>query len=269
MTSPALQEIIAVLGCPAPGNPGQYLLERALATAGLDWRVVTCEVSPEGVAAALAGAAAMGFRGCVVSGPLRVPALAAVATASPAATFAGAVGLVDRGPGGLAGHMTDGRGVIEALRGHVDPASREVLILGAGPTARAVALEFALAGAMAIHVCDPRPERAAALVSDLAGVAETRVENLPWTDAIELPPGAGIVVRASAAAVELTGLRPDLFVADVSPGSPLPGRAQEAGACVVDGLEIRAVQAAIDFQALTGLETDADTLREALDEYLS
>ena len=30
MTSPALQEIIALLGAPAAGNPAQYLYERML-----------------------------------------------------------------------------------------------------------------------------------------------------------------------------------------------------------------------------------------------
>ena len=34
MTSPALQEIIALLGSPAAGNPAQYLYERMLEAAG-------------------------------------------------------------------------------------------------------------------------------------------------------------------------------------------------------------------------------------------
>ena len=48
-----------------------------------------------------------------------------------------------------------------------------------------------------------------------------------------------------------------------------PPEATAAGCCLVDGLEIRAVQAAIDFQSLTGVEADVEMLREALDEYLS
>jgi len=43
MTSPALQEVIALLGAPAAGNPAQYLFERAIAAAGLDWQFVTCD----------------------------------------------------------------------------------------------------------------------------------------------------------------------------------------------------------------------------------
>ena len=55
MTSPALQEIIALLGCPAAGNPAQYLCERALAEASLDWRFLTLDVAPERIGDAIAG----------------------------------------------------------------------------------------------------------------------------------------------------------------------------------------------------------------------
>ena len=40
MTSPALQEVVAVLASPAAGNPSQYLFERAIERAGLDARQV-------------------------------------------------------------------------------------------------------------------------------------------------------------------------------------------------------------------------------------
>ena len=103
MTSPALQEIIALLGCPAAGNPAQYLFERAIEAAELDWRFITFDVAAEDVAAAVAGAAALGLRGCLVSGPLREACLRLVATASPSAEFAGSVSLLERRADGLSG----------------------------------------------------------------------------------------------------------------------------------------------------------------------
>ena len=45
--------------------------------------------------------------------------------------------------------------------------------------------------------------------------------------------------------------------------------ARKAGACVIDGLEIHVAKTAIDFLVLTGMETDPDMLREALEEFLS
>jgi shikimate dehydrogenase len=272
MTSPALQEIIAVLASPAAGNPSQYLFERALEGTGLDWRIITCDVSPERVGEALAGAAAMGFRSCLLAGPLRRPALPLVSSASPTARFAGGVGLVERAAEGFAGHVTCGRGVVEALRAHLDPAGRHVLVVGGGMTGRAVALELALAGVAGLFVTDHRPERLDQLQGDitgLAGLENVPVEILPWGDTLAVPPEVGIVVKASDARAALAGLRPEIVVADVSPEAAMPPEAAAAGCCLVDGLEIRAVQAAIDFQMLTGVEADAEMLREALDEYLS
>ena len=85
MTSPALQEVVALLGCPAAGNPAQYLFERMIAAAGLDWQFVTLDVQSERIAEAIQGVAAMGFRGCLLSGPLRAAAFPTVASASAAA----------------------------------------------------------------------------------------------------------------------------------------------------------------------------------------
>jgi len=272
MTSPALQEIIAVLASPAAGNPSQYLLERALEDTGLDWRIITCDVSPGQAGEALAGAAAMGFKGCLLSGPLRLPALGLVPTVSPTARFAGGVGLLERTAEGFAGHVTCGRGVVEALRVHLDPAGRQVLVAGAGTTGRAVALEMALAGVAGLVIADHRPERVARLSSDLAGLSGLEnmpVEVLAWGDTLVVPPQVGIVVMATDAAATFTELRPEIVVAHVSPAGAMPPEAAAAGCCLVDGLEIRAVQAAIDFQMLTGLEADVEMLREALDEYLS
>jgi shikimate dehydrogenase len=269
MTSPALQEVVAVLASPAAGNPSQYLFERALAAAGLDWRMITCDVAPSRLTAAISGAAALGFRGCLVSGPLRALALGLVATTSPAATFARGVSLLERSAEGFSGHMTAGRGVIEAVRGHADPAGRTVLVLGAGPTGRAVALEMALAGASGILVAAENAEQAAALAEDLTAMNTAPAELLPWAATIEVPERAGIVVRATAAATLLAGLRAEVVYADVAAVADPPPEAVAAGCCLVTGLEVRAVQAAIEFQALTGIEPDVELLREALDEYLS
>ena len=272
MTSPALQEILALLGCPAAGNPAQYLFERAIEAARLDWRFLTCDVPPERLAEALAGTAAMGFRGCLLSGPLREAALPLLASASPAAGFSGAVSLVERRDGALAGHMTDGRGVVEALRGHCDPSGAGVLVVGAGPAARATALELSLAGAATIGVSDPAADRAQSLVEALLGLGAAPAVAVPWQPALEVPEEVGIVVLAGPATTGLAALRGDLVVADVllaSQPSAAASAAAAHGVCLVDGLEIHAAQTAIDFHALTGLETDADLLRDALDEFLS
>jgi shikimate dehydrogenase len=277
MTSPALQEVVALLGCPAAGNPAQYLFERMIAAAGLDWQFVTLDVQSEHIAEAIQGVASMGFRGCLLAGPLRSAAIPTVASASPAATFAGAVGLIDRQPTGITGHMTDGRGVVEALRSHIDPVGVPVLIIGAGAAARATALELSLARAAEIIICDRTPKRATSLVDALTTLAAAPASAIPWEAAIAIPDRVGIVVTAVPAGgpkptAPLAGLRPDLVVADlalVSQPAPMVTAARAAGACVIDGLEIHCERTAIDFHTMTGLATDTEMLRDALDEFFS
>jgi shikimate dehydrogenase len=270
MTSPALQEIVALLGCPAAGDPSQYLFERAIEAAGLDWRFVTCDVAATDAAAALAGVAALAFRGCLVSGAIREAALQHVATASPSATFAGAVNLIERRERTLVGHMTEGRGIVEALRAHVDPAERVAIVAGAGPCGRAVALELAAAGVGELLIGDPDATRAASLVESLpAGTPATVIDWRPIT----VPLRAGILVLTPGdGPLQAVGLRPDLVVADaVAAGSrsPLAAEAVAHGSCLVDAIEIHAVEAAIDFQTLSGVEADVDMLREALEEFFA
>jgi shikimate dehydrogenase len=260
MTSPALQEIVAVLGSPAAGNPTQYLFERALLSARIDWRLVTCEVAPERLAEAVAGAAAMGFRGCVLSGPLRELAFGLADSTTPA--------LLERTAAGFVGHVTDGRGVIEAVRGHGDPADRDVLVVGAGPTARATALELALAGAARIWIAAEATDQAAALAADIAGLDRGAAETLPWGESLGVPKSVEIVIL-TARAPALTGLGRATLLVSAAPDVDPPPAVTSVGCCCIEGIEVQAARAAIDFQTLTGLEPDVEMLREALDEYLS
>ncbi|MFM7077205.1 MAG: shikimate dehydrogenase family protein [Planctomycetaceae bacterium] len=276
MTSPALQDIVALFGCPAAGNPAQYLFERAIAAAGLDWRFLSVDVTPERLQPALAGAAAMGFRGCMLAGPLEEAAPTFLARLTPAADFAGAANLVEATPDGLLGHITGGRGIVEALRAHAEIVGARVLVAGAGVLGRATALELALSGAAAIVVADRDAALAGSLAHAIAAIEPSlAVETLVGDGAIEVPEGVGLVVAARGVGEpcpRFERLRGDLVLADTAladQASPVLRAGREAGCCVIDGIEIHVERAAIDFRTLTGVETDPDLLREALEEFLS
>jgi len=274
MTSPALQDIVALLGSPAAGNPAQYLFERAIERAGLDARFVSADVPPERLPDALAGAAALAFRGCLLAGAVREAALPLVATASPAATFAAATSLLTLDDGRFTAHMTDGRGVVEAIRAHRDPAGRHALVVGADATGRAAALELSLAGADGVAVCDREQARAEALAEALRTLDVANVTVVEAEPAVAVPPDVTIMVVAPPPHMlpTFTGLRADLVVAEcpLAPQpSPLATLVAAANACFVDGLEVHAARTLIDFRTLLGVDADADVIREALDEFLS
>ncbi|MCO8124118.1 hypothetical protein NHH03_20405 [Stieleria sp. TO1_6] len=60
------EPVVLVLGHPIAGNPAQFALERAFASLDLQWRVLSCDVSPDQVADAIAGADVLGFRGLLL-----------------------------------------------------------------------------------------------------------------------------------------------------------------------------------------------------------
>jgi shikimate dehydrogenase len=66
------QELTAVLGHRVAENPTQAMIEAAYLHYGLNWRYLTIEVTRDGLADAVRGARAMGFRGFNCTIPQKV-----------------------------------------------------------------------------------------------------------------------------------------------------------------------------------------------------
>lgn len=56
------EPVVLVLGHPIAGNPSQFVLERAIRSLGLPWRVLSCDVAADQVQQAMDGAEVLGFR---------------------------------------------------------------------------------------------------------------------------------------------------------------------------------------------------------------
>lgn len=65
------EPIIAVIGHPIAGNPSQFAIERGLDSLGLDWRVLSFDVHPENIAAALEGFKVTGIAGVLIDMTVR------------------------------------------------------------------------------------------------------------------------------------------------------------------------------------------------------
>jgi shikimate dehydrogenase len=256
------------------------MMEKAFADVGLDWRYLTLEVAPENLAAAVAGMRAMGFRGCNLTIPHKVAVIQYLDRTSEAAGLMGAVNCVNRVGDELVGENTDGKGFVQSLRELADPAGKNVIILGAGGAARAIAVEVALAGAAAITIVNRDPQRGqelAALVNDKVNAPTTYV---PWEGDYQVPPEAEVVINATSIGLgdaearvplDVATLESDMVVADVifnPPETRLLRDAAERGCQTLDGLGMLVNQAVIGFKIWTGQDASADVMRDALEEFL-
>ena len=197
VSSPAVQPILALLACPVGGNPMQYVVEKAFAHLNLDWRFLSLEVAPEGLADAVRGMRAMGFRGGTIADPHRRTVLPLLDGTTDTAALLGSVNFVLGEENRLLGDNTEGRGLVESLRRVTDPAGKRCLVLDAGELAQAVAVELASAGAAEIRIADPSAEQAAAAAGLLAGKFPAAVSSLAWEGSFHVPEDVEIVVRST------------------------------------------------------------------------
>ena len=280
MLNSSLQEICSLFGQPVAGNPTQFMIEKAFAAHGLEWRYLTLEVAAEDLGDAVRGMRAMGFRGGNVTKPHKTAVLEFLDRLSDAARLMGAVNCIVREDRELIGENTDGKGFMQSLAGVIDPAGKRVVLLGAGGAARAIGVALALAGAAAITVVNRSAERGQELVSLLNEKTQTPANFVAWEAEFPLPADFELVVNATSIGlndpdarvpVDFSAAAPGLVAADViasPPDTRFLAEAKAHGAKTLDGLGMIVNQGAIAFRLWTGIEPDVSVMREAVEEFL-
>jgi len=256
------------------------MMEQAFDHHGLDWRYLTLEVAPEQLADAVRGMRAMGFRGGNVTKPHKVAVIKHLDGTSEAAGLMGAVNCIRRQDGKLIGENTDGQGFVQSLRETADPAGKKIVILGAGGAARAIAVELGLAGAKQFTIVNRTQNRGQELVDLLNNQAGVAADLTVWEGDYCVPEGTDVVINATSIGLfdpaarvplEIQSLRAEMTVADVifsPPETRLLSDARERGCTVLDGLGMLVNQGVISFKIWTGIDPDAEVMRDALLEYL-
>jgi shikimate dehydrogenase len=268
------------MGQPVAGNPTQYMLEKAFAAAGLDWRYLTLEVAPEQLGDAVRGLRAMGFRGGNFTIPHKIAVIPLLDRLSDEAALMGAVNCIVRREGELVGENTDGKGFLESLRSAVDPQGKKVVLLGAGGAARAIAVELGLARPATLTIVNRHAERGRELVEMLRAKNVAPALFAEWQGDYSLPPETDIVINATSIGLgdrtarvplDYGSIRAEMVAADVvfnPPQTVFLAEAAARGAKTLDGLGMLVNQAVISFRIWTGTEPDREVMREALEEFL-
>jgi shikimate dehydrogenase len=275
--------------CGVIGNPVEHSLSPAIHNAafqklGLNFVYLAFRV--EAIGDAIKGLRALGnFRGASVTIPHKVTAVPFLDSVEPTARHIGAINTIVAVEGTLTGHNTDASGALRALReGGVELKGRQVVMLGSGGAARAIA--FALGTETGIERLTllgiDRQERGA-LARDLQSKTGMAVQESPLDEGSlqKVLPEAHMLIHCTPmgmspnvneAAVPLALLHAGLTVMDIvyNPrDTQLLKDAKAAGCRVIPGLEMFLHQAAAQFELWTNKAAPTDVMRAVLESRFS
>jgi shikimate dehydrogenase len=272
---------VALFGDPVAGDPTSRMQNAAFAKTGLDWHYLDIRVTAADLGGAVEAARVLGFDGLNLTVPHKVAVLPLLDGLEASAEICGAVNTVRREDDGrLTGLNTDGLGFLGSLRdAGVDTGGIEVVVLGAGGAARAVAVELALAGARRITVAGRTVERRDALVARLRERTDVDAGGVDWNGIVKVPACDVLIdctpigMGTGAAALEvvpadLSALPPHAIVCDLNPDradTAFLERARERGHRTLGGLPMLARQGAAGFTAWTGTNAPLETMVAALE----
>ena len=276
MTVTGAARLAGVIGWPVAHSRSPQLHNYWLDHHGIDGVYIPLAVAPTHLRRVLRLLPGIGFAGANVTVPHKRAALAAVDETDPLARRIGAVNTVIVGKDGkLRGTNTDGFGFLESLRQGAPswvPTERPAVILGAGGTARAVAVALADAGAPQIQIVNRTKGRATRLARAIGPLARA----VAWQRRADALEGAGLLVNTTvlgmtgqpALALDLAALPAAAVVSDAVYApleTPLLAAAAARGHVVVDGLGMLLHQARPGFAAWFGVAPEVTpALREAV-----
>jgi 3-dehydroquinate dehydratase/shikimate dehydrogenase len=253
-------------GTPLSGSPSPELHVAGYRALGLDAVYVPVETEDLDAFAAIVSAdALLPLTGFGVTIPLK-ERVAERCVKLDAFAACGAVNTVCVGAGGWDGFNTDAPAALALIRKHLDPKECAAAIVGAGGTARALASALKEAGAgVTLYARDAaRGEKAARAI----GVSSAPLATLPgarWDLLVQATPagrhGEEVLLRR-----HLDG-RLVLDAAYGTEPTPLVLAARARGLAVVDGFELLAAQAALQFERLTGRPAPKDAMAAAFQSW--
>jgi shikimate dehydrogenase len=275
--------------CAVIGNPVAHSLSPALHNAafdelGLDFVYVSFRV--EDLKSALAGMRALeNFRGMSVTIPHKIEAMKYLDEIAEADRAIGSINTIINENGRLIGLGTDGPGALKAL---VDAGVRidnkNVLMLGSGGAARAIAFTLALKGGVAkLTILDINESMLRGLTTDLKAGTGACIESAALNDSIlsRAMEQADVIINCTPigmhpkegiSLVPVEYFRPGQVVFDVV-YTPLETRllvdARSRGLQVISGVEMFINQAVLQFGYFTGEDSPVEVMRRVVMERLN
>ena len=272
-----MSTIAAVIGSPISHSLSPAIHNAAFAAAQRDGDYAAVECGLGEVESTMERLQSAGLLGLSVTMPLKEAVIDCLDFVTPDADFLNAVNCISFGPSGSIGHNTDGDGCCDALieQGGARLRGATVVLLGAGGTARSIALALVRRGAHVV-VVNRTQSHAMYLVGSFAGfgdeVSISVGDQSTIASASILINATSVGMNSSEIPVDPSLLHNQLTVLDAvySPlETSLLAAARLAGASVVDGLWMLIHQARHQQKLWFGEFSDASAMRLAAERELS
>ncbi|MBN1761656.1 MAG: shikimate dehydrogenase [Methanomicrobia archaeon] len=272
-----MKKIYGILGDPVAQSLSPVMHNAAFEKLGMDAVYLAFRVRTPELEDAIKGAKSLGIAGLNVTIPLKEKALVLV-DADDVAKKIGAINTIDFSSGTPVGFNTDGIGSMQVLQEAVgDLTGKNVLILGAGGAARAIAFYLDEEGAN-VTLANRTKERAAQLAAQLTNAAGIGLDaelkkHIQASDILINATSVGMHPHEDATVVTADMLHPDLVVFDIV-YNPLETRllkeAKHAGVTkIIHGVKMLVYQGAASFKIWTGVEPPIDVMERAVTDALS
>jgi shikimate dehydrogenase len=276
--------VYALIGNPVSHSMSPAIHNAAFMELGQDSIYVAFQV--EDVKSAMAGMRALdNFRGMSVTIPHKIEVMQYVDEIPDVDRYIGSINTVVKEEGKLIGFNTDGPGALKAIvDAGVELAGKNVLMLGAGGAARAIAFTLAQKGNIGkLVLLDINEEFLSQLTGDLRSGTNTVIEDgelnpaavaehMASADLIINCTPVGMHPNEDASLVDEDLFRPGQVVFDVV-YNPLETKmlrqAKGKGLKVIQGVEMFINQAILQLERFAGADAPEELMRKVVMEKLS
>jgi shikimate dehydrogenase len=278
---------LGVLGDPVAHSLSPQMQNAALKSCKIDMQYARFQISPDELQSALDLIRQLNFVGVNVTTPHKIAASKLMDEVDDNATRIGAINTVGVDNAKLRGYNTDGKGFARAIRQEfaVDLRDLQVMILGGGGVARAIALQCARENCERLVIANRTFVTGQKLAEELreyfAGPRVLgpvpRLQAIPWEEAairfqiahLDLIVNAMLLGlnRSDPSPIPARLLAPHLMVYDTvyrEGRTPFVAAAIEAGARSANGFSMLLHQGALAFEIWFEREAPIEAMREAL-----
>ncbi|MFA6542857.1 MAG: shikimate dehydrogenase [Limisphaerales bacterium] len=284
----------AVYGHPVKHSASPAMHNPAIAALGLDWRYLACDVHPDRLREAIAGAQAMKFIGLNLTVPHKLLAVDIVDALDESAQTWGAVNTVrfeakdasgawqplakvnpdEVGELRSHGFNTDAGAITRSLREDLgfEPRGGSVLLLGAGGAGRTAALKLASDGVGSLFLVNRTASKAEEVAAEIrtrfpavrvqAGWPDADVDLVLNATSLGLKPGDGSPLDEMKFPLRRTRAVYDMIYRPAE--TPLLRAARAAGCRIANGLGMLLYQGAKALEIWTGRPAPVEVMRAAL-----